>query len=83
MKVEAERIAAHSAKWTMPRRWVAADEFERVDGVLETDPSVNRIIESSEFTDQKSPILTGQRISRREWTNMTKRESIPAAGGVC
>ena len=53
MTVEAERIAAHSTKWTMPCLWVAADDFDRADDVLESDPSVNRIVETAEFTDEK------------------------------
>lgn len=53
MAIEAERIAAHSTQWTMPCLWVAAPDFDAVDEALATDPSVERIIESNEFGDEK------------------------------
>lgn len=53
MNVEAERIAAHSTKWTMPCLWIATDDFDAADEALANDPSVERIIEFDEFTDEK------------------------------
>lgn len=51
--VEAERIAAHSTKWTMPCLWAANAEFDAVDKALANDPSVDEIVEKSEFEDEK------------------------------
>lgn len=53
MAIEAERIAAHSTAWTMPCLWVAAPDFDAVDEALATDPSVERIVETNEFGDEK------------------------------
>lgn len=53
MKVESERIAAHSTRWTMPCLWVAATDFEAADEALATDPSVERIVDVTEFTDER------------------------------
>lgn len=53
MAIEAERIAAHSTKWTLPCLWVAAPDFEAVDEALATDPSVERIVDTNEFGDEK------------------------------
>ena len=53
MTVEAERIAAHSTQWTMPCLWVTADDFDAVDAALAADPSVDRIIDTAEFDDEK------------------------------
>lgn len=53
MKVEAERIAAHSRAWVMPCLWAANAEFDRTDEVLEADPSVDDIVDGFEFADEK------------------------------
>lgn len=53
MAIEAERIAAHGTKWTMPCLWIAAADFDAVDEALATDPSVKEIVESDEFSDEK------------------------------
>lgn len=53
MAIEAERIAAHSTRWTMPCLWIAAPDFDAVDEALAADPSVERIVETSEFSDEK------------------------------
>ena len=53
MVIEAERIAAHSTKWTMPCLWATAPDFDEVDEALATDPSVESIIETDEFSDEK------------------------------
>lgn len=41
LEVKAERIAAHSTKWTMPCMWALADDFDAVDDALAGDPSVS------------------------------------------
>lgn len=53
MTIETERIAAHSTQWTMPCLWVSALDFEKVDEALATDPSVDEIVETQEFGDEK------------------------------
>lgn len=53
VEVEAERIAAHSSKWTMPCLWVANTRFDTVDEALADDPSVDEIVERYEFDDEK------------------------------
>lgn len=53
MEVEAERIAAHSTKWTMPCLWVAHEDFAEVDDALAAAPSVKAIVESEEFDREK------------------------------
>lgn len=49
--VEAERIAAHSTKWTMPCLWVSHDDLEAVDEALRSDPSVDAVVHSSHFAE--------------------------------
>lgn len=53
MTVEAERTAADSVQWTMPCVWVAADDFDATDEALAADPSVDAIVETNEFGDEK------------------------------
>ncbi|WP_222917181.1 helix-turn-helix domain-containing protein [Natrinema sp. SYSU A 869] len=53
MSIEAERIAAHSTEWTMPCLWVAADDFDAVTDALAADPSVDTVIETDEFGDER------------------------------
>ncbi|WP_225336476.1 helix-turn-helix domain-containing protein [Halomicrobium urmianum] len=53
LAVEAERIAAHSRAWVMPCLWVAHTEFDATDDVLAADPSVDEIVDSYEFGDEK------------------------------
>lgn len=53
MTVEAERIAAHSTQWTMPCLWIAADDFDAVENALGNDLSIDEIVESCEFDDEK------------------------------
>ncbi|RQG93095.1 bacterio-opsin activator [Natrarchaeobius halalkaliphilus] len=53
MKVEAERIAAHSTKWTMPCLWVASNNFDTADEALSNDPSIRRIVETTSFEEEK------------------------------
>lgn len=49
--VEAERIAAHSTKWTMPCLWVAHDDLGAVDEAFEADPSLDALVESRHFQE--------------------------------
>jgi predicted DNA binding protein len=51
--VEAERIAAHGTKWTMPCLWVANAEFDAVDEALENDPTVEEVVDTATFDDEK------------------------------
>jgi predicted DNA binding protein len=53
MVIEAERIAAHSTEWTMPCLWASGTDFTSIDGAVSTDPSVERIVEETEFTEEK------------------------------
>ena len=53
LEVEAERIAAHSTKWTMPCLWAANADFDTVDDALADDPTVEDVVEAYEFDDQK------------------------------
>lgn len=53
LEVEAERIAAHSTKWTMPCLWATNADFEAVDEALANDPTVNRIVDTKAFDDEK------------------------------
>lgn len=53
IEIEAERIAAHSTEWTMPCLWVAHPDFDRVDDILREDPSVDSIVETYEFDEEK------------------------------
>lgn len=53
MRVEAERIAAHSTEWTMPCLWTAGTDFTSIDEALSVDPSVEAIVEAAEFADEK------------------------------
>lgn len=53
VEVRAERIAAHSTKWTMPCLWVTADDFDVVDAALADDPSVEAVTGETEFEQEK------------------------------
>lgn len=53
MKVEAERIAAHSSRRVMPCIWIVSDDFDAVDDALKNDSSVEEIVGSEAFDDQK------------------------------
>ena len=53
VEFEAERIAAHSTKWTMPCVWAASADFDSVDESLANDPSVAEIVEMYQFDDEK------------------------------
>lgn len=53
VEVEAERIAAHGTKWTMPCLWFANTDFDTIDDALETDPTVDEVVETATFDDEK------------------------------
>lgn len=53
IEIEAERIAAHSTRWTMPCLWIASDDFEIVDETLAADSSVEEIVGTDEFDDER------------------------------
>ena len=53
MIVEAERIATHSLEWTMPCLWIAAPDFSVVDRALANDPTIEDIVETEEYTEEK------------------------------
>lgn len=51
--VEAERIAAHSTDWTMPCIWVSGADFDAVGEAFAADPSIDSVIDSEIFDDEK------------------------------
>ncbi|NKE37960.1 bacterio-opsin activator [Natronococcus sp. JC468] len=53
LEIEVEQIAAHATDWTMPCLWVADADFDDVDDALAADPSVEEIVETLEFNDEK------------------------------
>lgn len=53
LAVRAERIAAHSTKWTMPCVWATADDFDAVEEALAGDSSVDAVVEATEFVGEK------------------------------
>ncbi len=53
IQIEAERIAAHSTEWTMPCLWASGAESTSVREVLEGDPSVDTIVDETEFGDEE------------------------------
>lgn len=52
MTVEAERIAAHSTRWTMPCLWITAPDLDRVDEAFAADPSVDQVVDMYDFADE-------------------------------
>ncbi|SFC70226.1 hypothetical protein SAMN05444422_11564 [Halobiforma haloterrestris] len=53
LQIEAQRIAAHSTKWTMPCIWASNVDFDELDTMLADDPSVDEIVETAEFSGEK------------------------------
>ncbi|MFU8868132.1 helix-turn-helix domain-containing protein [Natronococcus sp.] len=53
LEVGAERIAAHGTAWIMPCIWVAADDYGAADDAITNDSSVESIVETAEFEDEK------------------------------
>jgi hypothetical protein len=53
VEIEAERIAAHSSDWTMPCLWITGADFDAVDDSLRRDPSVEDVIATDQFEDDK------------------------------
>lgn len=53
LEVEAERIAAHSTQWTMPCLWASNADFDAVDNALTADPSVETIVDTTQFAEEK------------------------------
>lgn len=77
IQVEAERIAAHSTKWTMPCLWAANAEFDAVDEALTDDPTVDAIVETYEFDDEKYYQLDwAEHIEERIDSYLDKQASI-------
>lgn len=77
LEVEAERIAAHSTKWTMPCLWAANAEFSAVDEALANDPTVDEIVEAYEFDNEKYYQLDwSERIEERIDSYLDKEASI-------
>lgn len=52
IEIGAERIAAHSTKWVMPCLWVSHSDFDEVEASFRSDPSVDRIVETTRFDDE-------------------------------
>lgn len=65
MAIEAERIAAHSREWVMPCLWVANADFSDVDDAFEVDPSVDEVVETRGFGQEK--------YYQVEWSEPVKR----------
>jgi hypothetical protein len=53
VEIEAQRIAAHGSEWTMPCLWVTNADFDAVDDSLRRDPSVDDVIATDEFEEEK------------------------------
>jgi predicted DNA binding protein len=53
LEIEVEQIAAHATDWTMPCIWVANADFDAVDDAFAADSSVESIIETLEFDNEK------------------------------
>jgi predicted DNA binding protein len=53
LQIEVEQIAAHATDWTMPCIWVANADFDAVDAALAADPSVDEVVKTAEFNDEK------------------------------
>ena len=52
LTVEAERVAAHSTKWTMPCLWVAHEDPEGAEAAIRADPTVDTVVETEAFDDE-------------------------------
>lgn len=65
MRVEAERVAAHSTDWVMPCIWVSSPDFDAVNEALVADPDVEDIVQTYEFDDEKC--------YQMEWTDAVNR----------
>lgn len=53
MDVEADRLAAHSRRWVMPCLWAAGGDFEAFDAALEADATVDNVITTAEYENEK------------------------------
>lgn len=53
MDVEADRLAAHSQHWVMPCLWTAGGDFDAFDAALDTDPTVESVVTSTEYETEK------------------------------
>lgn len=53
MDVEADRLAAHSRHWVMPCLWTAGGDFDAFDAALDADPTVEEVVTTAEYDDEK------------------------------
>lgn len=53
MKVEADRLAAHSRHWVMPCLWAAGGDFDAFDAALDDDPTVDTVVTEREYESEK------------------------------
>lgn len=53
MEVKAERLAAHSRHWVLPCLWTAGGDFDAFDAALDDDPTVEEIVTSAEYDNEK------------------------------
>ncbi|GAB3673008.1 helix-turn-helix domain-containing protein [Halopiger thermotolerans] len=53
LRFEAQRVAAHSTKWTMPCMWASNVDFDQLDTALADEPTVDTIVDATEFGDEK------------------------------
>lgn len=51
VEIEAERIAAHSSEWVMPCLWLTGLQGDRAEELIESDPSVDEIVEREHFDE--------------------------------
>lgn len=78
--VEAERVAAHSTEWVMPSLWVTNAETDTVTAAFSDDPTVESIVEVTEFSDEIfCHIEWSEAVERRINTFVDKEGSILSA----
>jgi len=83
MRVEAERVAAHSTDWVMPCLWISSSDFEAVTEALAADPDVDDIVQTYEFDDEKYyQIEWTDGVSRRINTFLDKEGSMLEASAT-
>lgn len=53
LQAEADRTAAESTEWVMPCLWATNAPFDVVDSALDTDPSVDTVVDEYAFQEEK------------------------------
>lgn len=49
LRIEADRVAAHSTEWAMPCLWATGSDADSVDASIASDPSVERVVTTQRF----------------------------------